>query len=471
MFVGREKELKKLNNMYKSEKLEVAIIYGRRRVGKTTLINEFCKDKRTVFFAAQENSAQQNLEVLSNAICEVSTGESAARMSYRSFTDAFTRLSEMAESERLILVIDEYPYLAQAEKGISSLLQNYLDHQFKNTRLFVILCGSSMSFMENQVLGYQSPLYGRRTAQFKVLPFDYLDTGKWFPAYSYEDKAIMYGVTGGIPMYLEQFDPEKTVKENLLENFFDRNATLFEEPSNLLKQELREPAVYNAVITAIASGKTKLSEIASTVGTDTGLCSRYIANLITLGIIRRETPVTEPNSKRPVYLIEDPFFRFWFTFLPKNMSAILSGRIDKSYPLLIEKRLSDYMGLIFEKMCRDYLLYYEDNLPFPIGNIGQWWGGHLKTHKQAQIDIVVTAADDDSGIIGTCKFRDGLVGEEEWHLMEDYAQAMGHFGRRYYYFFAKSGFTASLRKLAETEGLRLITLSDIYELPMEEKGF
>lgn len=464
MFVGRDQELKKLKRMYQSDKLEVAIIYGRRRVGKTTLINEFCRDKRTIFFAAQENSVEQNLETLSNAISEVISGESAANMTYRSFSDAFIKIAEMSKAERLVWVIDEYPYLAQADRGISSLLQNYLDHQFKDTKLFLILCGSSMSFMENQVLGCQSPLYGRRTAQFKILPFDYLDTGKWFPDYSCEEKALMYGITGGIPMYLEQFSPNLTIKENLLENLFDRNAALFEEPSNLLKQELRETATYNAVITAIASGKTKLSEIASTVGVETGLCSKYIANLITLGIIKRETPVTDPNSKRPIYLIEDQFFRFWYTFVPKNISAIQSGRMERSYPSTIENRLSDYMGLAFEKMCRDYILYYDDQLPFLIGDVGQWWGGNPKTRKQAQIDIVVTSAEDDSGIIGSCKFRESLVSEDELQLMEEYADAMGHLRQRHYYLFSKSGFTDSLMNRAGDGKLRLITIKDMYDI-------
>ncbi|MCM1539739.1 MAG: ATP-binding protein [Blautia sp.] len=375
MFIGRQQELKRLNRMYQSGKLEVAVIYGRRRVGKTTLINEFCKEKRTVFFAAQESSAGQNLEALSNAISELAAGESAANLIYRSFSDAFQKIAEMSKGCRLIWVIDEYPYLAQAERGISSLLQNYLDHQFKDTKLFLILCGSFMSFMENQVLGYQSPLYGRRTAQFKIQPFDYLDTGKWFPQYTCEEKALVYGITGGIPMYLERFSPDLSIKENLLENLFDRNAALFEELSNLLKQELREPAVYNTIITAIASGKTKLSEIASTVGIETGLCSKYIANLILLGIIKRETPVTDPDSKRPIYLIEDQFFRFWYSFVPKNISAIQSGRMEKSYPVVVQNRLSDYMGLTFEKMCRDYILYYDSRIPFALGCVGQWWGG------------------------------------------------------------------------------------------------
>lgn len=465
MFIGREKELKRLNSMYKSEKLEVAIIYGRRRVGKTTLINEFCKDKPTIFFAAQENSIQQNLETFSQAVSMVHSDKSImSGMIYKSFAEAFSGIAEIAKNDRIVLVIDEYPYLAQADNSISSLLQNYIDHQFKETKLFIILCGSSMSFMENQVLGYQSPLYGRRTAQFKILSFDYLDTGKWFPDYSYEEKAIMYGITGGIPMYLEQFSNHLSVKENLLNNLFDRNAILFEEPSNLLKQELREPATYNAVITAIASGKTKLSEISSTVGMETGLCSKYIANLIALGIIKKETPVTDRNSKRPIYLIEDQFFRFWYTFVPKNMSAILSGRIEQSYHSVIESRLADYMGITFEKMCRDYILYYDKNLPFYIGDVGQWWGGHPKTHKQAQIDVVVTSADSDCGIVGSCKFRENIITEEELYLMEDYANAMGYLKKPYYYLFAKSGFSSSLKDMSNGVSIKLITLKDLYEI-------
>ncbi len=463
MFIGREQELKKLNQMYQSARLEVAIVYGRRRVGKTTLITEFCKNKKVIFYAAQESTAEYNLTAFSSTVAEAEQGKSAAGIIYRSFADIFTRIAEISATERVILVIDEYPYLAGAEPGISSLLQNYLDHQFKNTKLFLILCGSSMSFMENQVLGYQSPLYGRRTAQFKIQPFSYLETGKWFPNYSFEEKALMYGITGGIPLYLEQFSPSLSIRENLLEHFFDKNAMLFEEPSNLFKQELREPSTYNAIVTAIASGKTKLSEIATTVGIETGLCTKYLANLITLGVIRRETPVTTPNSRRPIYRIEDQFFRFWFAFIPHNMSAVLSGRIEQNYTVSVEKRLTDYMGLTFEKMCHDYILYYDNNLPFPLAQIGQWWGGHPQTHKQAQIDVVASSASDDSCIVGSCKFRNIPVDVDELTLLKDYALAMGHYHRHYYYLFSKSGFTDSLNSQAQREALHLITLEDMYE--------
>lgn len=459
-FIGREKELKKLNKMYESDNLEVAVVYGRRRVGKTTLINRFCEKKDNVFFAAQENNFYNNLQSLSETILQFETDKKTSGAVFNSFEAAFDRLTDLAKDRRLIFVIDEYPYLAKSYPAVSSILQNYIDHQFQNTKLMIILCGSSMSFMEHQVLGYESPLYGRRTAQFKIVPFDYYDTAKWFPSYSDEDKALMYGITGGIPMYLQRFSDKKSIKDNLLDELFDENALLFDEPSNLLKQELREPATYNAIIQAIAHGSTKLSEISGKAGVETGTCTKYISNLIELGIVKREVPVTDENSKRPVYLIDDLFFDFWYTFIPHNRSAILSGRIGDFYEEVVGKHLFDYMGKVFEKMCKDYILAYDKELPFPYGRIGQWWGGNPKTRKQAQIDVVVTSADDKSVIVGSCKFMNKKVGMDEYSLMQEYGEILSAYDNKYIYLFSKSGFDDRLKKVS---GLRLISLSDMYK--------
>lgn len=465
MFVGRREELARLEKMYAGEKMEMAVVYGRRRVGKTTLISEFCKNKRTVFFSCLQMSAAQNLEALSAAVARAEDGASEAVRTFASFADAFTRMAELAARQRLVVVLDEYPYLAKAEPGISSLLQNFLDHQFKETKLFLILCGSSMSFMEKQVLGYQSPLYGRRTAQFKVEPFDYYEAAAWFAGRSREEQALLYGITGGVPLYLEQFSPALSLRENLLENFFSRSAMLFEEPGNLLKQELREPERYNSIITAVAAGSTKLSEIAAAVRLETGVCSKYIDSLIELGILCRETPVTKPRSRRPVYQISDPFFRFWYTFVPRNMALIQSGRMEKVYDEVVKDRLHDYMGQVFERICRDWVLFHAEDLPFIPADAGRWWGGDPKTKKQAEIDLVAPSADGTQVIVGSCKFRSAPLGPGDLALMAQYADAMGGgFARRYYWFFSLGGFTPAFyeRMAAEPKTVRLLTLEELY---------
>jgi len=452
MFIGRENELDKLNRMYNSDKFESVIIYGRRRVGKTTLINEFCKGKNTIFFAALESNRQMNLEAFSNAVY------ANANITFKGFEDIFIHIAKIAQSERLILVIDEYPYLAESDRSVSSLLQNYIDHHFKATKLFLILCGASMSFMQNQVLGYQSPLYGRRTVQFKILPFDYYDTAKWFPNYTAEEKAMVYGITGGIPMYIEQFSADKSLDENILDAVLARNAMLFEEPSNLLKQELREPQMYNTIITAIASGKTKMSEISTTAGIESGLCSKYINNMISLGILKRETPVTNPSTKRPIYLIDDELFRFWYYFIPKNMAAIVSGRIRDSYAETVNKHLPDYMGLVFEKMCRDYILNRYKQLPFFIGEIGQWWGNDPVNKQQVQIDVVATSSDGAEMLFGSCKFKNTKVGVDELELLKRYAKVMNPRVKPHYYLFSKSGFTENLMSQSD---VTLVTVDEM----------
>ena len=465
-FIGREHELNRLEHMYASDHLEVAVIYGRRRVGKTTLINQFCKGKRAIFFAAQENDAFHNLSSLSETIMQEDEGGVDHGIAFISFESAFDKIANMALEQRLIFVIDEYPYLAKADNSISSILQNYIDHRFQNTKLFLILCGSSMSFMEHQVLGYQSPLYGRRTAQFKVKPFDYYETTKWFPGYSREEQAVMYGVTGGIPMYLQRFSDQKTVKENLLDELFDENALLFDEPSNLLKQELREPAIYNAIIESVAAGSTKLSEIAGKVKIETGTCTKYITNLIELGILKRELPITDLNSKRPIYLIDDMFFKFWYTFIPRNRSAIISRRIATFYDRVIEPGISDYMGSVFEKMCKDYIAVYDMNLPFEYSRIGQWWGGNPKTKKQAQIDVVVLSSDERELLIGSCKYTNKKVGMSEYALMQEYGDILNGYEKKYIYLFSKTGFEEPLKVI---EDIRLVTLEDMFILQSDNR--
>lgn len=444
MFIGRKEELTKLESLYASGKFECAVIYGRRRVGKTTLINEFVRDKRTIYFTGLETSQEENLANLSKSIMEL--GQVSAKAAFQSFEDALEAVYEYSKKERIVLVIDEFPYLANSYKAISSLLQVMIDQKYLNSQLFIILCGSSMSFMEQQVLGYKSPLYGRRTAQFKLEPFTYFEVKEYFPQMEAEDLAFVYGITGGIPLYLTKINPQVSVEENIKNNFFDANAYLFEEPSNLLKQELREPAQYNAVIKAIAGGASRVSEIASKVKLDTGKCSNYLQFLLSLGIIKKETPFGENTLRKTIYSLADGMFQFWYKFVPDNIALIQKGQKDLVFKL-VEPQLPAYMGFIFEAICKQYL--WQENiagrLPFTFQNIGRWWGNDPYKRCESEIDLV--AACGSTGLLAECKWTNALV---EAKVLEDLLaqQKLLYYDEVYCYLFAKKGFTPECKRQA-----------------------
>jgi len=463
MFYCREKELQDLNKRYSRSQFECIVVYGRRRVGKTALINEFCKEKSTVFFSALNASAQENLEALSKAIYEKDHSGIDIAPVYSGFDAALAEITRMAQKERLVFVIDEYPYLAKADPSISSRLQHIIDHIWKDSQLFLILCGSSMSFMEYQVLGYESPLYGRRTGQLKIKALTYKEITVFNPQLTYEQQAFIYGITGGIPHYINKLEVDKDIDEALKANVFNTSSYLFEEPENLLKQELREPALYNSIITAIAGGASRTNEIATKVGIESAVCVKYLNVLIDLNIVKKETPILEKTSKKTIYRIADNFFRFWYRFVAKNISIINAGRIERVYETIIKKYYSDYMGLIFEQMCRDYLLRYADVLPIELLDVGQWWGNDAKAKKEVQIDIVGAPIDGKEYIIGSCKYRNEAIGIDELELLKRYASVFGKGNKYHYYIFSKGGFTPALQQIARDEGVHLLTLEDIYK--------
>ena len=463
MFYCREEELKTMNRRYEKGRFECIVIYGRRRVGKTALINEFCKGKSTVYFSALSASSQENLEALSKAIYTCKNPDSPVAPTYRSYEDALDEITAMAKQQRLVFVIDEYPYLAKAEKSFSSRLQHIIDHQWQDSQLYLILCGSSMSFMEYQVLGYESPLYGRRTAQFKIQALTYREMTQFHPNLSLQDQALLYGVTGGIPHYINKLDVEDNLDEALLENLFSTSSYLFEEPENLLKQELREPAIYNSVISAIAGGASRLNEIATKVGLESGVCTKYLKVLLDLGILKKETPITEKPGKKTIYAIDDNFFRFWYRFVPRNMSVISAGRMNHVYEQAVKKYYPDYMGLVFEKMCQEYLSRYAKDLPILLSTVGQWWGTDSKTRKEVQIDIVGTPVEGNEYLIGSCKYRNEKIGMEELELIQKYASVFRKDGLFHYFIFSKGGFTPALLEAGEKGEVTLLTLDDLYQ--------
>lgn len=462
MFYCREEELRTMNRRYDKGSFECIIIYGRRRVGKTALINEFCKGKPTIYFSALNASSQENLEALSKAVYVYKNPEVTKAPVYQSYSDALDAITELAKEQRLVFVIDEYPYLAKAEKSISSRLQHIIDHVWQNGQLFFILCGSSMSFMEYQVLGYESPLYGRRTAQLKIQALTYRESAVFYPKLGVEDQAMLYGITGGVPHYINKLDVEENLDEALLDNLFNTSGYLFEEPENILKQELREPAIYNSVISAIASGSSRLNEISTKVRVESGICTKYLKVLLELGILKKETPIAEKPGKKTIYAIDDNFFRFWYRFVPGNISSISAGRIRQIYQRAIKQFYPDYMGLIFEKMCQEYLLRYARELPILLSDVGQWWGTDPKTRKEVQIDIVGASVEGNEYLIGSCKYKNEKIGVDELKLLRQYASVFRKNGKFYYYIFSKGGFKQPLLDLAEQGEVTLLTLEDIY---------
>ena len=463
MFYCREEELNTMNRLYHRRRFECVVIYGRRRVGKTALINEFCRQKPTIFFSALNASAQENLEELSRSIRVYENPASDAAPIYGSYAQALDAITNLVQEKQLIFVIDEYPYLAKSEPSISSRLQHLIDHRWQESRIYLILCGSSMSFMEHQVLGYESPLYGRRTAQIRLQALTYRESAAFYPQLKPEDQALLYGVTGGIPHYINKLEVGEDLDEAILANLFDPSGYLFEEPQNLLKQELREPALYNSIIAAIAGGASRSNEISTKVGMESGVCAKYLHVLVGLGILRKETPIAEKPGKKTIYCIEDNFFRFWYRFVPRNTSLINSGRVRDAYTKAIRPYYSDYMGLVFEKMCREYLMRYAQNLPFLLRDVGQWWGTDPATRSEVQIDIVGLPVEGETILIGSCKYRSQPVGEDELELLRRYARVFRRSGSFYYCIFSKGGFTEDLKK-RESEGeVLLITLEEMYE--------
>lgn len=460
MFIGRDRELRTLNNLYSSDKFEFAVIYGRRRVGKTALINKFIENKRAIYFMGVESNAKQNLENLSKSILEFNTGISA-ETSFASFQTALEYVFQLAEKERIILVLDEFPYVARASKSLSSTIQLLIDKYKDHSKLMLILCGSSMSYMEDHVLAYKAPLYGRRTAQIKLLPFDFEESCRYLSGMSEEDKALAYGMVGGTPQYLLQINDKLSIEKNVKNTFLNSASFLYEEPTNLLKQEVREPAIYTAIISAIATGASRLSEISSKVGENTNVCTSYLKNLISLGIVQKETPYGEKTSRKTIYSIADNMFRFWYRFVSENNSMIARGAEDLVYKR-IQPYFTEYMGKVFEDISAQYLwkMLLSGKAPVEFSSLGRWWGNDPRAKSQTEIDIV-GEQDKNTALFGECKWTNEKVDAGVLETLV-YRSNLFPYKKTQLYLFSKSGFTKScIDKANELGNVSLVTYHDI----------
>lgn len=462
VFIGREKEIADLNELYSQDKFQFFVLYGRRRVGKTTLLNEFCKDKETIFYSAEQSNEKLNLEKFSSLVFNFYGENNLAPFS--SWTNALSYIDDRQKDKKLVLVIDEFPYLVKKNKALLSELQHLIDHKLTRGNLFIILCGSYMGFMEKEVLGSKSPLFGRRTAQLHMKPFNYQTSSKFLNGFSNEEKLELYGAFGGTPLYLQQINNNESFEENIKRSYLKVTSYLYEEALLLLRQEVQEPGVYSAIIEAIASGYTKANEISTKIGEDSAKCLKYIKTLCELGILHKETPFGEKEtSRKTIYGISDFMFRFWYRYVFANRTLIETGAQQAVWLKKIEPDYNGYMGLVFEKVCADYLSdkNAKGELPILFTSIGRWWGTNPVTHGQEEIDLV--ANDRKDYIFGECKWRNEKLDLSVLRELKTKAEIFSkNRNNTYYFLFSKSGFTDAVKNEVKADNsVILVDLSDI----------
>ncbi len=461
-FIGRENELADLNELYSQDKFQLFVLYGRRRVGKTTLLNEFCKDKETIFYSAEQSNNKLNLEKFSLRVFSF-YGENNLEP-FSSWTNALSYIDERQKGKKLVLVIDEFPYLVKKNKPLLSELQHLIDHKLTKGNLFMILCGSYMGFMEKEVLGSKSPLFGRRTAQLHMKPFNYQTSSIFLDGFSDTQKLELYGAFGGTPLYLQQINSKESFEENIKRAYLKTTSYLYEEALLLLRQEVQEPGVYSAIIEAIANGHTKANEISTKIGEDSAKCLKYIKTLCELGILHKETPFGEKDSSRKtIYGISDFMFRFWYRYVFANRTLIETGAQQAVWTKRIEPDYNSYMGLVFEKICTDYLSIKnaKGELPILFTTIGRWWGTNPATHGQEEIDLI--ANDGKDYIFGECKWRNEKLDLSVLRELKIKADIYSKNRKcTYYVLFSKSGFTdAVITEANSDDSIMLVELSDL----------
>ena len=442
MFVNRLAELDLLEKRFTSDKAEFFVLYGRRRVGKTELLARFCQGKRALFFVSDLGSEISMRSAFSQLINDNLFGPEQMDAVYSNWEAVFKALGNASKTDRLVVVLDEFPYLITTYPPVASILQKAWDQTLKNTKIMLILCGSYIGMMEESVLSYKAPLYGRRTAQYLLEPLQFKDARLLFADFSPEDQVRAYAIYGGTPAYLQTIDSKKALDENIVDDILSRGSYLYDEVRFILQQELREPRNYFAILQAIAAGKTKLNEIKLATGLDGA--TAYLDTLQQLHLVERIVPVTtsQPQkSRRGIYRLKDHYQRFWFRFVHPNRSQLerSGSRLVLENQVLPE--IDHFASLAFEDICQQYfwLEGLSGNLPFQPINSGRWW------NNSEEIDLVVLG--EEEAILVECKWSSKPAGMNILANLERKAAIIqGDLGNKKIYFAlcSRSGFTPQL---------------------------
>lgn len=465
MFAGRKRELEYLENRYIQANAELLVIYGRRRIGKTELLKHFTSDKPHIFYSAIETGDKNQLELFSKAVLKGTPFENMST-TFKTWEDAFDFLATQSMQGQVLVVIDEFPYMVNGNSSIPSILQNSWDQKLKNSQIMLVLCGSSMAFIEKELLSVKNPLYGRLTGNYKVEELSVYETAELLCGSAFEEVIHYYGVFGGVPHYLVQVNLKTSFYDNIARIALDRGSILFNEVEFLLRQELREVLSYYTVIQAIALGCTTINEIEQKSGIDRTKLTYYLNNLIELGFIEKEYPVTMPikqiaKSRKGLYFLKDSYFRFYFTYMFPYMSELVDFGSETVIEKVIKPDFNRFMGSVFEKVAKQYLLRLKSQgqAPFHFLKIGRWW------EKSEEIDLV--AYDQENHVlIGECKWTSQPVGEKllsklgvlEHRIVPDSK-------RTWYYLFSKSGFVKELQERSNSDSsIQLVSLDTMIEI-------
>jgi len=449
-FIGRKRESELLQQLWESSRPELLILYGRRRVGKTRLLTHWIETSqvRALYWVAEPTSAFDQLRSFSQALYNFANPGLPAPddFSYASWAQAFQQMAALAQSERLVVFIDEFTYLLAAESGLAGILQNTWDHLFKQSNLFLVISGSHIGMMERHLLSYQAPLYGRATALLKLLPLPFAETRHFFPRYRPDERVAVYAMMGGIPAYWERFNPQISVDNNIRRQFLTSNALLQDEPRLLLQDFITDAHNYVAILRAIAYGKRTPKEIAGYTGLEEKHVPAFLARLVDTGFVERRVSVTaSPAARSGRHAITDPYLRFYFRFLARRQAQLALG-IQEQALEEIKRHLLDFIGTYtWEELCREWLLRSTamGKLPFLPDQVGSAWS------KQAQVDVVGINSMEKTLLLGECKWSPQVMGCPVLsELVEKTAAILPHpeQWRIYYLGFARSGWTAEARQ-------------------------
>lgn len=479
MFIGRETELDFLNSKYTSAGGQLIVLYGRRRVGKTETLREFCKGKPHVFFSCTQTTDKVQLRNFSNRILKEDIPASRYISEFDGWEKAFHAILDLPYGEaKKLIVIDEFPYMCRGNRSIPSILQNLWDTELRSANVMIILCGSAMSFIEKELLAEKNPLYGRATGIYKMKEMGFYDAAKFFPDYSPRDKVLAYAILGGIPHYLRQWNPQISVDDNIKQNILTKGCILYSEVDFLLHQELRETPIYNSIIEAVALGNTKLNDISQkSLVDDTSKTSVYLRNLMELGIVKREFSVDakireQANANRGTYRLTDNFFRFWYAFGFSNFSQLEDGDVEGVYEYVVKPALHKFASVAFEDVCREFVrqMQKENALPFRYSKMGRWMGKTTIRDENApdgrriaetEIDILCMDRDGKQYLVGECKFKKSPFSYGEYLDTLAKLEPLKKDATVYYALFSESGFEQRVLDCTQSNLTQLFSLEQI----------